>query len=201
MSLRISREASSIQPLATRSSSRTGLGVYERNPTQRHYAGHFAGHCAANSACSLYFASTPASNTGTTGHRVDAGATPITAAVGCRQQRCADDASRIPGVRFTGYLNRTLVVNKATQSANLVYAGPTTGSAAAPTFRALVAQFRPSNPTLRPLNWRTGGQAGGGVAIALSLRRCARWRVCRQLLGAHMALRGDQPNQHGSLTP
>lgn len=33
----------------------------------------------------------------------------------------------------------TLAVTKATQSANLVFAGPTTGSAAAPTFRAVVA--------------------------------------------------------------
>lgn len=32
----------------------------------------------------------------------------------------------------------TLAVSKATQSANAVYAGPTTGSAAAPTFRAVV---------------------------------------------------------------
>ncbi len=37
----------------------------------------------------------------------------------------------------------TLAVTKATQSANLVFAGPTTGSAAAPTFRGVVAADLP----------------------------------------------------------
>lgn len=40
----------------------------------------------------------------------------------------------------------TLAISKATQSANLVWAGPTTGSAAAPTFRALVAADLPVQP-------------------------------------------------------
>jgi hypothetical protein len=39
----------------------------------------------------------------------------------------------------------TLTFTKATQSANLVYAGPTTGSPAAPTFRAAVTADIPSN--------------------------------------------------------
>ncbi len=41
--------------------------------------------------------------------------------------------------------NGTLTFTKATQSANLVYAGPATGSPAAPTFRALVAADVPSS--------------------------------------------------------
>lgn len=40
----------------------------------------------------------------------------------------------------------TLAVTKATQSANLVYAGPSSGAAAAPTFRTLVAADLPTQP-------------------------------------------------------
>lgn len=40
----------------------------------------------------------------------------------------------------------TLTFAKANQSANLVYAGPSSGGAAAPTFRALAAADVPSNP-------------------------------------------------------
>lgn len=40
----------------------------------------------------------------------------------------------------------TLAVTKANQSANLVYAGPTSGGAAAPAFRALVAADVPAQP-------------------------------------------------------
>lgn len=42
----------------------------------------------------------------------------------------------------------TLTFTKANQNANLVYAGPTTGGAAEPTFRALVAADLPSGTTL-----------------------------------------------------
>ena len=47
----------------------------------------------------------------------------------------------------------TLTVTKATQAANLVYAGPSSGGAAQPTFRALVASDVPSQvPTLGASN-------------------------------------------------
>lgn len=39
----------------------------------------------------------------------------------------------------------TLAITKATQSANLIWAGPTTGAAAQPTFRALVSADLPAN--------------------------------------------------------
>jgi len=42
----------------------------------------------------------------------------------------------------------TLAVTKANQNANLVFAGPTSGSAAAPTFRALVAADIPTVPAV-----------------------------------------------------
>jgi hypothetical protein len=48
--------------------------------------------------------------------------------------------------------NDTLAVTKATQSANLVWAGPTSGAASAPTFRALTAADVP-------------GTAGGGMVL------------------------------------
>lgn len=47
-------------------------------------------------------------------------------------------ANCTPQADASGNVTGTLAVTSATQSANLVYAGPTTGSAAAPTFRSLV---------------------------------------------------------------
>lgn len=52
--------------------------------------------------------------------------------------------------------NGTFAVTKATQAANLVFAGPTSGAAAAPTFRTLVAADVPAAPP--------GGAAGGDLA-------------------------------------
>jgi hypothetical protein len=53
----------------------------------------------------------------------------------------------------------TLAISKATQNPNLIYAGPTTGSAAQPTFRNLVAADVPT------LNQDTTGQAGTVATI------------------------------------
>ena len=50
----------------------------------------------------------------------------------------------VGGSPITG--SGTLAITKANQSANTVWAGPTTGAAAAPTFRALVAADIPSLP-------------------------------------------------------
>src|SRR5579863_2680631 len=51
----------------------------------------------------------------------------------------------------------TLAISKATQSANTVWAGPTTGAAAAPTFRALVAADIGANTvTLAAINSKQG---------------------------------------------
>lgn len=46
----------------------------------------------------------------------------------------------------------TLTVSKANQSANLVFAGPSSGGAAAPTFRALVAADVPTTPATSAAN-------------------------------------------------
>lgn len=52
----------------------------------------------------------------------------------------------------------TITISKANQNANLVYAGPTTGGAAAPTFRALVAADIPSvSSTVYASNILSGG--------------------------------------------
>jgi hypothetical protein len=51
----------------------------------------------------------------------------------------------------------------ATQSANLVYAGPATGSAAAPTFRALVAADFPAQPY--DLNCALVGKPGAAAIV------------------------------------
>lgn len=53
----------------------------------------------------------------------------------------------------------TIAVTKANESANLVFAGPTTGAAAAPTFRSLVAADVPS---LTGSYWSLSGNLGGG---------------------------------------
>lgn len=53
----------------------------------------------------------------------------------------------------------TLAITKANQSANLVYAGPAAGAAAAPTFRALTAAdlpFSPYTQTVLPGWWGSG---------------------------------------------
>ncbi len=54
----------------------------------------------------------------------------------------------------------TLAITKATQSANLVYAGPSSGSAAAPTFRALVASDVPGLSY-----WSLTGNSGSGAFL------------------------------------
>jgi hypothetical protein len=50
----------------------------------------------------------------------------------------------VSGSPVTG--SGTLTFTKASQSANLIYAGPSSGSAAAPTFRALVSADLPTSP-------------------------------------------------------
>lgn len=53
----------------------------------------------------------------------------------------------------------TLIVSKATQTANLVYAGPSSGGAAQPTFRALASAdipFSVPNFTTAPFWWMSG---------------------------------------------
>jgi hypothetical protein len=62
----------------------------------------------------------------------------------------------------------TLAVTLATQSANTVQAGPTTGAAAAPTFRALVAADIPT-----PLTSSTSGNAGTATALAANGANCS----------------------------
>lgn len=58
----------------------------------------------------------------------------------------------------------TLTATKATQTANTVYAGPTTGSAAAPTFRAQVAA---DLPTIALTGNVTGSASGGSIATTI----------------------------------
>lgn len=57
----------------------------------------------------------------------------------------------------------TLTFTKATQNANLVYAGPTSGGAAAPTFRSLVSA---DVPTLNQNTTGTASNVTGVVAVA-----------------------------------
>ena len=57
----------------------------------------------------------------------------------------------------------TLAVTKATQTENKVFAGPATGSAAAPTFRSLVAADLPLGTDAAP-----GALQGDGVTIVVS---------------------------------
>lgn len=66
----------------------------------------------------------------------------------------------VPGILTGGgsvSLGGTLTLALATQSANLVFSGPTTGSAAAPTFRTLVANDVPG--------WQINPQSGTSYAI------------------------------------
>ena len=67
----------------------------------------------------------------------------------------------------------TLAVTLATQTANTIFSGPTTGSAAAPTFRALVAADIPSGIALTKLSATTASRAlqsnGSGVIEASSV--------------------------------
>lgn len=62
----------------------------------------------------------------------------------------------------------TLTLALATQTANTVFAGPATGSAAAPTFRALVAADVPS-----PLTSSTSGNAATASALAANGANCS----------------------------
>jgi hypothetical protein len=69
----------------------------------------------------------------------------------------------------------TMAVSKATQAANLVYAGPSTGSAAAPAFRALVAADVPASqqPYLLAAAFTGGGSAlASGTSPGVSLVYC-----------------------------
>jgi len=59
----------------------------------------------------------------------------------------------------------TLAVSKANQNANLVYAGPSSGGAAAPTFRALVAADVPTQP------YDVGGSYNGAPTASLIMLR------------------------------
>lgn len=69
----------------------------------------------------------------------------------------------VSGSPVTGF--GTFAPSLHTQSANLVFAGPTTGSAVAPAFRALVAADLPSG---LGLNWSNGEvPTGSGTAFAL----------------------------------
>jgi hypothetical protein len=59
----------------------------------------------------------------------------------------------------------TLAVSKADQNANLVYAGPSSGGAAAPTFRALVQADLPTQP------YDVGGSYSGAPTASLVILR------------------------------
>jgi len=61
----------------------------------------------------------------------------------------------------------TLAVTEATQTANTVYAGPTSGGAAAPGYRALVSADIPNNAA------NTSGNAGTATALAANGANCS----------------------------
>lgn len=61
----------------------------------------------------------------------------------------------------------TITISEATQTANTVYAGPTTGAAAAPGFRALVSADIPNNAA------DTSGNAATATALAANPADCA----------------------------
>lgn len=61
----------------------------------------------------------------------------------------------------------TITISEATQSANTVYAGPTTGGAAAPGFRSLVSADIPNNAA------NTSGNAGTATALAANGGNCS----------------------------
>lgn len=61
----------------------------------------------------------------------------------------------------------TITIAEATQTANTVYAGPTTGSAAAPGFRSLVSADIPNNAA------NTSGNAGTATALAANGANCS----------------------------
>src|SRR6185369_11227735 len=65
----------------------------------------------------------------------------------------------------------TLTVTKAAQAANLVFAGPSSGGTAAPTFRALVAADIPAGIGTGTITGVTAGSGltGGGVSGTVSL--------------------------------
>ena len=76
----------------------------------------------------------------------------------------------ITGSPVTG--SGTLAVSKATQSANYVWAGPTSGAASAPAFRALVAADIPALPyttsTLASADIFVGSAGNLATAVAMS---------------------------------
>jgi hypothetical protein len=94
------------------------------------------------------------------GNLIDAGATPGTGTVTSVALTVPAEFS-VSGSPVT--TSGTLAVSKATQSANTVFAGPTTGSAAAPTFRALVSADIP------------GGGGGSSLITAPPLVSSLTW--------------------------
>lgn len=80
----------------------------------------------------------------------------------------------------------TLALALATQSANRVWAGPTTGSAAAPTFRALVAADLPVH------THQSSGEGGTLDAAAIAAGTLATARLGSGSASSSTFLRGDQ---------
>lgn len=122
--------------------------------------GTFAGRPAASSAGSLYFASDTGKQYRDNGTSWDEVTPPGGASVTSVALTMPPEFS-VSGSPITS--TGTLVVNKGNQSANLVYAGPSTGSAAAPTFRSLVAADFPAQPY--DLNCALVGKPGASAVV------------------------------------
>ena len=61
----------------------------------------------------------------------------------------------------------TLAVSLSNQTANTVWAGPSSGSAAAPAFRALVAADKPAGSVIQRVNTQTGSVSTGTTQMPL----------------------------------
>lgn len=87
----------------------------------------------------------------------------------------------------------TLTLALATQSANTVFAGPTTGSAAAPTMRALVAADLPAATTSNRggVVLSTDGEATAGEAVQATDARLTDARTPSAHASSHAAAGGD----------
>lgn len=89
------------------------------------------------------------------------------------------DAARVAGAKINDNFVECYALVSTTRAAHLVYCGPASGSAAAPTFRALVAADIPDiSATYSPLAGSSsivtvgtlaGGSTGAGFTIALSV--------------------------------